>query len=126
MVYEWSLARAVDNLGVPLRCILDVGVPLLDRTQQMTSEFEGEAYDRAMDSLTRSQRNELLGDVSRKRAEAKLYTRQMAEGPNATAKRGFWLGLFKYTLLAIGWTIEITGQIHVIIGQGLRKWGESL
>lgn len=85
-----------------------------------------EAYDEAMDSLSRSQRNELLGNVSQQRAEAKHYQKVMATGPNTPQERGFWKTLLRINMIAIGWTIEYIGKGMVFIGQKTRELGESL
>lgn len=85
-----------------------------------------EAHDAAMDSLARSQRNELLGDVSRKRAEARAYKARVTEDPQSEIERGFWRTLLRATLIATGWMIEVFGQIHVVFGRAIRELGEKL
>ena len=95
------------------------------------TRLDGEIYDEAMDSLTQSERNELLNQVSRQRADAK------ATVINAKARQdrkpGFWIATFlllrmilKGILLVVGFILQLLGTLYLTVGTALKKWGESL
>lgn len=104
----------------------------LSQSETYTSDpLVDAAYDQAMDSLTQSQRNEILADVSRKRAEAKIMTQR---GPGSSTPQvqkrteplGFWKRLLWILIMFFAWSCIAIGWLYTTVGQLLRKWGESL
>lgn len=92
----------------------------------MPNELEDEAYDRAMDSLSRSKQNELLAKVSMQRAEAKAYAAQLAGGPGAEIERGFLRQVLRFILIGVGMILELVGKLYLIVGSTIRGLGEAL
>lgn len=89
----------------------------------MNDILEEEAYDAAMDSLSRSQRNRLLDKSERKKLEAKQarsYQRLIAEGPNATQETR-WVRFFWRSLWVTGLVLKSIGEAMTFVGEALVR-----
>ena len=94
----------------------------------MNEVLEGEAFDEAMDSLTRSQRNRLLDKSELKRLEAKqarAYQRLIAEGPEAT-RETWWVRFFWRSLWITGLVLKSIGEAVAYVGGALVRVSEKV
>lgn len=95
---------------------------LSDLTNVTPSELEGASYDAAVDSLTKGQRNKLLGQLG-------ALPEQVKASPQGTINvKGIgWIrATFGLIMLAIGWIFYAYGLGITYLGKILRMTAERI